>query len=385
MAVTITGLTSSTTLVAGYNVNTINISTSVSGGVRCELYVKTQQMTDPYIIDLTPNNNNDFEFNFEGIIRDIANGVDEYEEPTFTYPDISTLSNSVITDTDVCTYVEYWLKIFDDAGVSIDEILDTSPESLYFLKASRQILKSTLMEEYSREIGYTTNKFYPLLPNVNKIVVWEDYPFELCFDSLRSGTVNQFISVDNTSLFFGTSNGEKENRIKRLVLIDELGNEVTNISNNGSNDLEILLTSGEKVEIEIDYRINDGCGNYFRFKNLEGGTSYWYFSDGYAYTLDRENKKNIERNYTDLSEAKSRLIPIGVDNYNTLTVEETTQNDYEVATLDSLLISNVVELYHKDKKKWQRVSLKNTSQKKKSKDLNSNKYVFDFDLGKIFN
>lgn len=384
MAITITGVPSDSKMLAGFNVNTIGISSSVTGASRAELFIQNASVGTPYRIDLTNDSNGDFSFNFEGVYRDLCNEAEFNYSPQFSYPDISTPANSFFIDSGACTTFEFWIDIYDVNNVLIDSLASSSKVSLFFVKASMQLLESTVMDAYSHVVGSSSGYHLPLTPS-DTIPLWQGYPIEFAFDSYNDANQFLFINGSGTSVT-GINSGTNVDRIVRFCIIDENEVEISGITNNLANDISILLNNGEYINTFINYRTpTGGCPKYFRWKNQQGGTSYWLFQDGYLYSLTSTSKKEVETIYDNLEDAKSSSVSLGSELGNRLTVENTTQFEYEIDILTDLYHSTVIELYHKEKKKWQRVKMNDRTMRISSNDTNSKKFTFDFDLGKIYN
>lgn len=383
MAITITGIPANDELIAGFNPFFIEFETDVvPTPVRAELSIGVPWLSQTIVIEVTPSNNNIFKFNYQSVVRDLVRESDKYLETQYTYPDISTLSNALFVDDNISTLLSLTIVIYDSTGAIIDNTTVPSGQDMYFLKASRQVLESPVMSDYSSTVGIGGG-FENFLNSSSTVKVWEGFPIDVQFDALDSTL--QTIQL-NGVLFNSAITCDLENRMLRLVLIDALGNELTGLNDNTNNNIEVNLNpSIIDVFISVNYNAVS-CpedSKYIRWKNLNGGESFWLFEDVYTIEKQRRNKKRINRNHTDLETARSRNLSLGNDTTEIMIVSQITTEQFENDILHSLISSPVIELYEGDNK-WRRIELISHDGVDSSKETNTN-FRFNFDIGTLYN
>ena len=383
MAITITGLPTDNDLVSGFNPKHIGFSTDVLGtptSAKVSIYVP--HLLDTFDIQITPNNNGLFSFNFQSFFRDVCKIGQDYFEYSLPSPDISTPSNALLIDSELNTLLQFALIIYEGTTVLDSTVL--SPSEIYFTNGSTQVLNSEIVTEHSNTSNNTNPFVIPF--TVGDIApVWQGHPFSFQFDLYTVTSTS--VLVGGNGLFTKAISGADENRTMRVFLIDKDGNELTGINDNTNNLVEVtpLFGAFKWVQFPIEYRV-PSCpdeSKYIRFLNSKGGVSYWLFEDSYTEERTRQNKKDIVRNFTGLEYAKSRLVSLGNDTNEVLIVSQTTSKGYENEILNDLIQSPVVELWISGDK-WQRIDLLSHSGSNKSKQVSA-QYSFSFNLGKLYN
>ena len=373
MAIT-TNLPTDSRLIASFNPYYLEFSSSVTSYDKANVVVKNSTGVDISTIELIPDASGNFRLNLSGIVRGTVYEFENFIEPQYTFPNISTPSNALFVDNTISRGYLFEIVVYD-AGTSVD-VLNTSVP-VYFLKASRQVLESTDMLEYST---VTPNPFEkPLTVNDYQVTVWSGYPLDVQFDALSS---SQQLIVSQTGLVLNVAlSTTLENRMLRLCLIDDLGNELTDLSTTSLYDIANIGSSD--VNLSIDYRIPKCEGKYFRFTNTNGGQSFWLFTDVYNIEKSRKNGKRVQRNFNDLESARSRNVSLGNEVTNYLIVSETTTSENDNNLMKALIDSPVIELWEGGNN-WRRVEMTNNSGSFNNKRT-SKQFSFTFDLGIIYN
>ena len=374
MAVT-TNLPSDNRLIAGFNPYYLEFSSSIASYDKANLTIKNVSGTNITTVELIPDALGVFKYNLSGIVRGTVYEFEQFIEPQYNFPSLLTVSNGLFVDDTITKGYLFEINIYN-SSVVVDTLITSIP--VYFLKASRQILQSSDMIEYS----YNTPSAFMEQLSVNdfSLICWKGYPIDIQFDSFNS--TQQLINDDLSNTIINKSlTTSEENRMLRLVLIDSDGNEITNLST--TINYEIISIGSNDSLVNIDYRIPNCEGKYFRFTNSNGGQSFWLFTDVYSIEKQRKNKSRVQRNYNDLLTARSKNISLGNDINDYLVVNETTSSEQENNMMKSLINSPVIELW-KGGNQWQRVEMTNNSGSFSNKTT-SKLFSFTFDLGIINN
>lgn len=373
MAIT-TNLPTDSRLIAGFNPYYLEFSSSVTTYDKANVVVKNSTGVDISTIELIPDASGNFRLNLSGIVRGTVYEFENFIEPQYTFPNIATPSNALFVDNTISRGYLFEIVVYD-AGTSVD-VLNTSVP-VYFLKASRQVLESADMLEYST---VTPNPFEkPLTVNDYQVTVWSGYPLDVQFDGLSSS--QQFI-ISQTGLVLNVALGTAlEDRMLRLCLIDDSGNEFTDLSTTSFYDIANIGSSD--VNLTIDYRIPTCEGKYFRFTNSNGGQSFWLFTDVYTIDKQRKNGKRVQRNFNELDTSRSRNVSLGNEVTNFLIVTEKTSSEEDNNMMTELINSTVIELWEGGNK-WRRVEMTNNSGSVTNKSVSRN-FSFTFELGTIYN
>ena len=367
MAIT-TNLPTDSRLIAGFNPYYLEFSSSVTTYDKANVVVKNSTGVDISTIELIPDANGNFRLNLSGIVRGTVYEFENFIEPQYTFPNIATPSNALFVDNTISRGYLFEIVVYD-AGTSVD-ILNTSVP-VYFLKASRQVLESADMLEYST---VTPNPFEkPLTVNDYQVTVWSGYPLDVQFDALFSS--QQFI-ISQTGLVLNVALGTAlEDRMLRLCLIDDSGNEFTDLSTTSFYDIANIGSSD--VNLTIDYRVPTCEGKYFRFTNSNGGQSFWLFTDVYTIDKQRKNGKRVQRNFNELDTSRSRNVSLGNEVTNFLIVSEKTSSEEDNNMMTELINSTVIELWEGGNK-WRRVEMTNNSGSVTNKSVSRN-FSFTFE------
>jgi len=373
MAIT-TNLPTDERLIAGFNPYYLEFSSSVASYDKANITIKDVTGAGITTVELIPDSSGNFKYNLSGIVRGTVYEFEQFIEPQYTFPSLLTASNGLFVDDTISRGYLFEINIYN--GVSVVDTLITSIP-VYFLKASRQVLESADMLEYS----YNAPSAFMEQLSVNdfSLICWKGYPIDVQFDSLDS---SQQIVISDTSTVINVSlSTTEENRMLRLALIDSEGNEMTDLQTTSKYDIANIGASDTIVN--VDYRIPKCEGKYFRFTNRNGGQSFWLFTDVYNVEKQRKNKSRVQRNYNDLDTARSRNISLGNDITNFLIVNETTTSEEENNMMKGLIDSPVIELWEGGNK-WRRVEMTNNSGSFNNKGT-SKQFSFTFDLGTIYN
>jgi len=374
MAIT-TNLPTDERLIAGFNPYYIEFTSSALSYNKSVLTIKNYLGTDITTVELIPDDSGDFKYNVSGVVRGTVYEYEQFIEPQYEFPNITTAANALITDDTISRGYIFKFDVYDDTSL-VDTLTTSVP--VYFLKASRQILESPDMIDFSS----VSPSLYvePLTVNQMSVTCWQGYPIDVQFDGLDS---TQQIVYDDASLIVINTVliSVNEDRMMRLALIDSDGNELTSLSS--TSFYEVALVGGKDSFVEIDYRIPSCEGKYFRFTNSNGGQSFWLFTDVYTIEKQRKNKSRVQRNYNDLETARSRNVSLGNEINNYLVVNETTSSELDNDMMKSLINSPVIELWEGGNN-WRRVEMTNNSGSFNNKGT-SKLFSFTFDLGTIYN
>jgi len=374
MAIT-TNLPTDSRLIAGFNPYYLEFSSSVLSYYKGSVTIKNATGITIATVELIPDSSGLFKYNLSGFVRGSVYEFEQFIEPQYLFPNISTPANALFVDDTISRGYTFEINVYN-GGLIVDTLVTSIP--VYFLKASRQILESAEMINYS----YTAPLAYELQLSVNdySVICWKGYPIDVQFDSFNS---SQQIVLDDssTTIVNKALSTNEENRMLRLILIDGVGNELTSLSSTSS--YEIINVGAADTLFNVDYRIPTCEGKYFRFTNSNGGQSFWLFTDVYSIEKQRKNKSRVQRNYNDLLTARSRNVSLGNDINDYLVVSETTSSDEENKIMKSLINSPVIELWQGGDK-WQRVEMTNNSGGFSNKTT-SKQFSFTFDLGVIYN
>ena len=374
MAIT-TNLPTDERLIAGFNPYYLEFSSSVGSYDKANLTIKNVTGVDISTVELIPDAVGNFKYNLSGIVRGTVYEFEQFIEPQYTFPSITTPNNALFSDSTISRGYLFEINVYSGASV-VDTLITSIP--VYFLKASRQILESPEMIEYS----YNSPSAFTEQLSVNdfQVTCWKGYPIDIQFDALNS---SQQVIFDETSSIVvnATVTTTLENRMLRLVLIDSAGVELTSLSSTLNYDIA-NIGSGDSF-VEIDYRIPSCEGKYFRFTNSNGGQSFWLFTDVYTLEKQRKNKSRVQRNYNDLQTARSRNVSLGNEINDYLIVNETTSSELDNNMMKALINSPVIELWEGGDN-WRRVEMTNNSGSFNNKGT-SKLFSFTFDLGVIYN
>lgn len=388
MAITVNNLPSDNVLINGFNPYFITFETD-SDQVATNAFITFTRVGSPNVstfINITPNNDGLFLFNFQGIYKDVESSASNFTASSFLYPDISTASNALFIDPLLNTKIISEIAIFS-GETQIDSLVIPSASEFYFLRGASQVLSTPFSNNYSQSTANPNTNTLILSEgqNVQEFNVWQGFPFDVQYDALDS--TNQTVFNGTGLLFSKALSSVSISRTSRLVLIDALGNEITGLNDNSNNSFEVGFTGGTTNEVffKANYKKVDCIedSRYIRFVNSKGGDSYWLFTNNYVTQKKRKNKKSVNRNFTDLETAQSRSVSLGSDVTDRLIVSHTTNEDYENEILRSLINSPVIELYQGNNK-WLRVELINHNGDDNAKQT-STTFNFTFDLGTIYN
>ena len=387
MAITVTGLPLNKELISTYNPNLVTfVSDSLLTPNIAGVLITVPHLSISKSFSVTPDNNNEFTFDFQDIMSDLTKEAKNYLEPEFLFPDIGvTLLNALFIDSNVCTDVQISFYIFDGST-----LIDSTTDITYFyIKSSQQILNSNIMTEYSATVGIGGGFEYSLVPFVDGnqgFKVWQGFPIEFTFDALDSTLT--VVQNANGTILGKPLTPDEENRFIRLVLIDYLGNELTDINDNLVNNLDINATGGSyaiDTTCFVEYMTVD-CpddSKYFRFLNSRGGFTYYLFEDVVTTERQRSNRNRVNRRQTSLENMSSRSVSLGNDTDVVLVVSKSNTDDIDNVLLNELISSPMIQLWEGGNK-WRRLDMISNSGKLSTKQVSQN-YTFSFDLGTLYN
>ena len=370
-------------LISAFNPCILEFSTDVSGGVRATVEVYPLGGLADSSQNITPNSTGSFYFDFSGILRNLLSESDNYLEPQYSFPDNTTIANSLFSDSSIASGVEWSVNIYDVNNNVIDTF---GSGGYYFLKASNQVGNSPVMSLESAAVGSGTTLFNSLNLTTEGVIAYQGFPIDIQFDSLNSTSMDVYVE---SSLKFSKSgySSLEIDRMFRQCLIDANGVELSGISSNGSNELSIGLVGGgnRTVKSNIDYRVpsNPDCSKYFRFTNINGGQSFFLFENAYQTEVSRKNLDSINRRFNSLETASSRIISTGNTTRYSLICHHQATNQIDNDYLQAMVLSPIIELWLGGDK-WQRVNVINSDADIDSQTSNKN-YSFSFDLGIKYN
>ena len=370
-------------LISAFNPCILEFSTDVSGAVRATVEVYPLGGSANSSQNITPSSTGAFYFDFSGILRNLLSESDNYLEPQYLFPDNTTIANSLFSDNSIASGVEWAVNIYDVNNNVIDSF---GSGGYYFLKASSQVGNSPVMNLESAAVGSGASFFNSLNLTTEGVIAYQGFPIDIQFDSLNSNSMDVY--VDNNLKFSKSGYSSVEiDRMFRQCLIDANGVELSGISSNGSNLLNIELTGGgnRTVKSSIDYRVpsNPDCSKYFRFTNINGGQSFFLFENAYQTEVSRKNLDSINRRFNSLETASSRIISTGNTTRYSLICHHQATNKIDNDYLQAMVLSPIIELWLGGDK-WQRVNVINSDADIDSQTSNKN-YSFSFDLGIKYN
>ena len=369
-------------LISAFNPCILEFSTNISGAVRAAVEVYPKGGVAGSSQNITPNSTGSFYFDFSGILRNLLSESDNYLEPQYSFPDNTTITNSLFSDDTIASGVEWGVNIYDVNNNVIDSF---SSSGYYFMKASTQVGNSPVMNLQSAAVGSGIAYFNSLNLSDEGVIAYKGFPIDIQFDSLNSFGMDVYVQNLRFSRIGYVSN--ENNRMFRQCLIDSNGVELTGISLNGSNQLDIEVFGGgnRTVSSKIDYRTpsNPECSKYFRFTNINGGQSFFLFENAYQTEVSRKNLDNINRRFNSLETASSRTISTGNTTRYSLICHHQATNQIDNDYLQAMVLSPIIELWLGGNK-WQRVNLINSDADLDSQTNNKN-YSFSFDLGIKYN
>ena len=370
-------------LISAFNPCILEFSTNISGAVRATVEVYPLGGLADSSQNITPNSTGAFYFDFSGILRNLLSESDNYLEPQYSFPDNTTIANSLFSDSSIASGVEWSVNIYDVNNNVIDTF---GSGGYYFLKASSQVGNSPVMNLESAAVGSGASFFNSLNLTTEGVIAYQGFPIDIQFDSLNSTSMDVYVE---SSLKFSKSgySSVEIDRMFRQCLIDANGVELSGISSNGSNLLNIELTGGgnRTVKSNIDYRVpsNPDCSKYFRFTNINGGQSFFLFENAYQTEVSRKNLDSINRRFNSLETASSRIISTGNTTRYSLICHHQATNQIDNDYLQAMVLSPIIELWLGGDK-WQRVNVINSDADIDSQTSNKN-YSFSFDLGIKYN
>lgn len=369
MAINI-NIPTTSTLIAGFSPYYLEFDSSVSNYTRADLFIKDASFNLITSVSLLPDSNGDFKYNLSGVVKATVREYNDFLEPQYHFPNISNPANALFVDNTIARSYVFSINVYNGTTL-VDSLVNSVP--FYFIKASRQILENPLMNDFSTSSLLPFIK--PLLVNDYKVICWKGYPIDVQFDALGS-TAQSVVSGSNYNI-----NASAEDRMLRFCLIDSLGNEYTNLSTTAN--YEIQLNTSLDIAFIIDYRVPTCEGKYFRFTNINGGQEYWLFDNVSIIEPQRQNKSRVQRNYNNLTTARSRDVSLGNEVTKYLLTTYTTNSEEENRVLTALIDSPIIELWEGGNQ-WRRVELTNSNGSVSSKQVSTN-FSFTFDLGKIYN
>ena len=370
-------------LISAFNPCILEFSTDVTSAVRATVEVHNIGGPATSTQNLTPSGLGVFYFDFSGILKNILSEADNYLEPQYNFPDITTVANSLFSDDSIASGAEWDIYIYDNQN----NVVDTAGSSgYYFMKASTQVGNSPVMNTMSSTVGTGGAYFNSLNHSSEGVIVYKGFPIDIQFDALNSTSIN--VSVGNVlKLTKSISVSDENNRMFRQCLIDSNGVELSGMSDNTMNDLYIQTTGGGNRGLfsKIDYRapLDADCCKYFRFTNINGGQAFFLFENAYQTEVSRRNLDSINRRFNSLETASSRIVSTGnTTRYSLICHHQATSkidNDY----LQAMVLSPIIELWLGGDK-WQRVNLISSDADLDSQSENKN-YSLSFDLGVKYN
>ena len=370
-------------LISAFNPCILEFSTDVSGAVRATVEVYPLGGLADSSQNITPNSTGAFYFDFSGILRNLLSESANYLEPQYSFPNNTTIANSLFSDSSIASGVEWSVNIYDVNNNVIDTF---GSGGYYFLKASSQVGNSPVMNLESAAVGSGASFFNSLNLTTEGVIAYQGFPIDIQFDSLNSTSMDVYVE---SSLKFSKSgySSLEIDRMFRQCLIDANGVELSGISSNGSNELSIGLVGGgnRTVKSNIDYRVpsNPDCSKYFRFTNINGGQSFFLFENAYQTEVSRKNLDSINRRFNSLETASSRIISTGNTTRYSLICHHQATNQIDNDYLQAMVLSPIIELWLGGDK-WQRVNVINSDADIDSQTSNKN-YSFSFDLGIKYN
>ena len=370
-------------LISAFNPCILEFSTDVTSAVRATVEVYNIGGAASSTQNLTPSGLGVFYFDFSGILKNILSEADNYLEPQYNSPDITTVANSLFSDNSIASGAEWNISIYDNEN----NVVDTAGSGgYYFMKASTQVGSSPIMSTVSSTVGTGASYFECLNHSNEGVIVYKGFPIDIQFDALNSTSIA--VSVGNVlKLTKSIGASDENNRMFRQFLIDSNGVELSGMSDNTMNDLYIQTTGGGARALfsKIDYRapLDADCSKYFRFTNINGGQGFFLFENAYQTEVSRRNLDSINRRFNSLETASSRIVSTGNTTRYSLICHHQATNKIDNDYLQAMVLSPIIELWLGGDK-WQRVNLINSDADLDSQTENKN-YSLSFDLGVKYN
>ena len=370
-------------LISAFNPCILEFSTNVTSAVRATVEVHNIGGAATSSQNLTPSGLGVFYFDFSGILKIIVSDADNYLEPKYNSPNITTVANSLFSDNTIVSGVTWNIYIYDNNNNVVDT---TGSLGYYFMKASTQVGSSPIMNKVSYTVGTGASYFECLNLSSEGVIVYKGFPIDIQFDALNSTSIN--VSVGNVlKLTKSISTSDFNNRMFRQCLIDSNGVEISGMSDNTMNDLYIQMTGGggRALFSKIDYRapLDTDCSKYFRFTNINGGQAFFLFENAYQTEVSRKNLDSINRRFNSLETASSRIVSTGNTTRYSLICHHQATNKIDNDYLQAMVLSPIIELWLGGDK-WQRVNLISSDADLDSQTENKN-YSLSFDLGVKYN
>tara|TARA_R110002124_G_scaffold73015_4_gene195985 strand:+ start:3197 stop:4372 length:1176 start_codon:yes stop_codon:yes gene_type:complete len=370
-------------LISAFNPCILEFSTDVTTAVRATVEVYNIGGAAASSQNLTPSGLGVFYFDFSGILKNILSEADNYLEPQYNFPDITTTANSLFSDNSIASGAEWNIYIYDNQN----NVVDTAGSGgYYFMKGSTQVGSSPVMNTMSSTVGTGGAYFNSLNLSSEGVIVYKGFPLDIQFDALNTTLIN--VSVGNVlKLTKSISVSDENNRMFRQCLIDSNGVELSGMSDNTMNDLYIQTTGGggRGLFSKIDYRapLDPDCCKYFRFTNINGGQAFFLFENAYQTEVSRRNLDSINRRFNSLETASSRIVSTGNTTRYSLICHHQATNKIDNDYLQAMVLSPIIELWLGGDK-WQRVNLISSDADLDSQTENKN-YSLSFDLGVKYN
>lgn len=288
MSLVFTKSLSTTSLLKAYIDNEVEFSSdSASPAFKCVITAAGSVQ-----VEITPDKDGKFYFNFlkvfSKLVRDYFEDSQEMAldalDPTTFIADMSSIYSAV------SLYYEVSLE---------NGTKDTLSTTVYVIQSAanfqdakrREIQVTDSFAVLSRLKAGSTREF--------ELKHWEGYPFDIQVYKNTPGNVTITNKTAGPGYTFNLPN-----KVNRIFVSD-------GDSNSTLEDL-IPLVAGTVNELEFDtsdlttiyLEVSDeNCGVYLKWKNEEGGWSYWLFEDGWQQIRAVEDLGYISNNYNSLDNA----------------------------------------------------------------------------------
>jgi hypothetical protein len=340
---------------------------------------------DKINVKIYPSPDGKFFFNFKEHITSRINTKNFEDNNDYTGLDFNNSPfNNYFDVSDGC-YLEndfiFKINLSDGTNIFVQK-------HLHFLAWAEN---QKLLSDVFYNNAYDVNSIVLLSPTINKIKMFEGYPFDFSFfakESTGAAKIRNLVNNDLYDIYIATAISTNKSVFNiNLLQYNSIGG--SQIATYGRNDyfmLEISTNYGaDKTLIFNLQMVPYKCGVYIKFLNKYGRWNYWLFDKNYFETQTTKNLGEINNDFNNLNDTISPTLQIGKMTDINIKCITKKLDEYDKIILDGLIDSPKILMYTGDPtintiNSWIGVRLKTTNFIAHDPKKSLYTYYVEFDL-----
>lgn len=328
-------------------------------------------------VRLYPDPNGRFYFNFRPYISTFINtaNFEDTTETNLTAEDPDSFVYSAMNNVATQRNVTFAINM-GDAGT------DTASYTLTWLAAAQQIGSYT---EYNINNLLVLSPALPDAANTWYLKYWEGYPFDFSVFSNVTGmeviNTTNLVSASLNVVGYGDrvflSDGRTDETLEDFLPLAK-----------GYNTLKLLRENDSPEDAKfIQLEKAAPCdGVYLKWRNAQGGYSYWLFENTYAVDRNAKSLGELNRDFENPENSFGNTTQVGREVQDTLKIVAELLTPSQRDIVQNLLESPKVYLFtgkpysRSDYRSWIEVSVKTTSARIKNPRESLTNFAFDIEL-----